>query len=223
MKNYSHGGTNYQGQPVVLEIAAVFTALLILLGIVFILIASSFSRSYYTTAHQELYGDIAQHLATFTTPLKNGKPDTAVTHDIIHSTMVANPSVEVYLLDTIGNITDYVVPDKTVQMSRVDISKVKQWLAVKDMQRPLGDNPKQPGEPGIFSAAPVYESGQLTGYVYAVLASEKQNEILNSLNNHFYFRLEQLYLFYGIVGSLHYWCDHIFPHDRQLSKNNPRG
>src|SRR5690349_11290082 len=156
------------------KIAAVFTALLIVLGIVFLVIASKFSKSYYTTAHQELYGDIAQHLANFTHPLKNGKPDTTVTHDIIHSTMVANPSVEVYLLDTTGRITDYVVPDTTVQIHRVNMANVKRWLSSKEEQRPLGNNPKQPGEPSIFSAAPVYENGRITGYVYAVLASEKQ-------------------------------------------------
>ena len=133
-----------------------------------------------------------QHLATFTQPLKNGKPDTAVTHDIIHSTMVANPSVEVYLLDTTGKITDYVVPDKTVQHTPGrTIAKVKQWLAVKNGERPLGDNPKQPDEPGIFSAAPVYENGQLTGYVYAVLASEKQREILKFAQQPFVFTARQ--------------------------------
>jgi signal transduction histidine kinase len=177
----------------------VFTCLLIVLGIVFVIIASKFSRSYYTAAHQELYGDIAQHLATFTQPFKNGKPDTTVTHDIIHSTMVANPSVEVYLLDTAGNIRDYVVPDKTVQIHQVDIKKVKQWITAPKMQRPMGDNPKQPGEPSIFSAAPVYEKGKLVGYVYAVLASEKQKAILQSLDSNLYFRLAS-YMFYAALA-----------------------
>ncbi|MFA6060914.1 MAG: ATP-binding protein [Taibaiella sp.] len=171
------------------KIATVFSSLLIILGVVFMLIASRLSQSYYTMAHQELYGNVASHLATFTHPLKNGRPDTSVTHDIIHSIMVANPSVEVYLLDTTGKITDYVVPDKSVRNHHVDIAKVKQWLAVKNGERPTGDNPKQPDEPGIFSAAPVYEHGKLTGYVYAVLASEKQKEILASLNSHLYYRL----------------------------------
>ncbi|HEY4154257.1 MAG TPA: sensor histidine kinase, partial [Puia sp.] len=180
------------------KIAAVFSGLLILLGFIFVLIASRLSRSYYTMAHQELYGNVASHLATFTHPLKNGKPDTAVTHDIIHSIMVANPSVEVYLLDTNGKITDYVVPDKSVRNHRVNISKVKEWLAVKGGERPLGDNPKQPDEPGIFSAAPVYENGQLTGYVYAVLASEKQREILAALNSQLYHRLG-IYVFFAAL------------------------
>jgi signal transduction histidine kinase len=171
------------------KITAAFTALLVILGLIFILIASKLSRWYYTTAHQELFGDIAGHLSTFTKPIKNGRPDTAVTHDIIHSTMVANPSVEVYLLDTSGFITDYVVPDTTVQIHRVNMSKVKQWLTSDNMQRPMGDNPKLPDEQSIFSAAPVYEQGKIAGYVYAVLSSEKQKEILTSLNNHFYLRL----------------------------------
>ncbi|MFH4965244.1 HAMP domain-containing sensor histidine kinase [Gaetbulibacter sp. M235] len=180
------------------KITAVFTTLLIVLGIVFLMIASQLSKSYYTTAHQKLYGDLAGHLASFTQPFKNGKPDIAVTHDIIHSTMVANPSVEIYLLDTIGTIVDYVVPDTTVQMHKVNMEKVKQWLKSDDMNRPMGDNPKQPNESSIFSVAPVYETGRLSGYVYAVLASEKQKEILESLNNQFYVRLGS-YIFFSAL------------------------
>jgi signal transduction histidine kinase len=188
-----------KGNRLFWKITTVFTVLLIVLGIVFVIIASRFSRSYYTAAHQELYGDIAQHLATFTQPFKNGQPDTSVTHDIIHSTMVANPSVEVYLLDTAGNIKDYVVPDKTVQIHQVNIAKVKQWISSPNMQRPMGDNPKQPGEPSIFSAAPVYEKDRLVGYVYAVLASEKQKAILQSLDNNLYLRLAS-YMFYAALA-----------------------
>jgi signal transduction histidine kinase len=187
-----------KGNRLFWKITTVFTCLLIVLGIVFVVIASKFSRSYYTAAHQQLYGDIARHLATFTQPFKNGRPDTTVTHDIIHSTMVANPSVEVYLLDTAGNIKDYVVPDKTVQIHQVNMAKVKQWINAPGMQRPLGDNPKQPDEPSIFSAAPVYEKGRLAGYVYAVLASEKQKAILQSLDNNLYFRLAS-YMFYAAL------------------------
>ncbi|MBV4358826.1 sensor histidine kinase [Pinibacter aurantiacus] len=180
------------------KIAVVFTTLLVLLGLAFVVIASKYSSSYYTSAHQELYGDLARHLATFTKPFKDGKPDTTVTHDIIHSTMVANPSVEVYLLDTAGNITDYVVPDTTVQIRKVDIAKVKQWLTAREGDKPMGDNPKQPNEPSIFSAASVYDKGKLSGYVYAVLSSEKQRNILNAVNGHLYYRLG-MYIFFTVL------------------------
>lgn len=188
-----------KGNRLFWKITAVFTALLIVLGVVFVLIASNFSKTYYTTAHQKLYGDLAGHLATFTKPFKEGVPDTTVTHDIIHSTMVANPSVEIYLLDTTGVIVDYVVPDTSVQLHRVNMEKVKAWLASDDMDRPMGDNPKQPNEPSIFSTAPVYENGQLSGYVYAVLASARQKEILATLNSQFFLRLGGYFFFTALV------------------------
>ncbi|OJV20545.1 MAG: two-component sensor histidine kinase [Dyadobacter sp. 50-39] len=183
------------------KISAVFASLLLVLALVFVLIGSRFSKSYYMTAHQQLYGDIAGHLATFTQPIKNGRPDTTVTHDIIHSTMVANPSVEVYLLDTLGNITDYVVPQASVHIKKVDMGKVRDWLASEASKRPLGDNPKRPGEASIFSVAPVRENGKVAGYVYAVLASEKQKQILSSLNDDLNFRLALYIFFAALLGA----------------------
>jgi signal transduction histidine kinase len=183
------------------KIAGVFTALLIVLGAAFTLIASKFSKTYYTTAHQQLYGDLAHHLATFTHPFKNGKPDTTVTHDIIHSTMVANPSVEVYLLDTTGTIVDYVVPDTTVQIQCVNMATVRQWLATRDNVYPLGDNPKQPGEPSIFSVAPVYEQDHLVGYVYAVLSSQRQRDILTVLSDDLSARLSKYIFFAALLAA----------------------
>ncbi|RYG00365.1 MAG: HAMP domain-containing histidine kinase, partial [Chitinophagaceae bacterium] len=150
------------------------------------------------SAHQELFGDIAGHLAEVTQPFKDGKPDTAATHDIIHSTMVANPGVEVYLLDPTGRILDYVVPDTSVKLKQVNIAIVKTWLAADPMERPMGDNPKQPNQKGIFSAAPVYENSLPTGYVYAVLASEKQEKILARLDSDLFVKLGT-YMFFAAL------------------------
>ncbi|GAB4017156.1 sensor histidine kinase [Spirosoma koreense] len=187
-----------RGNKLFWKITAVFSGVLLVVGTVFMLIGSRLSNAYYMAAHQELYGNIANHLATFTQPLKNGQPDTTVTHDIIHSIMVANPSVEVYLLDTTGRITDFVVPDKSVHQRQVDIAVVKKWLKAGQDERPLGTNPKQPEELSIFSAAPVYERHQLTGYVYAVLSSERQRQILSALTSNLTYRIG-LYVFLGTL------------------------
>lgn len=184
------------------KITGVFTVLLVVLGVVYLVIASRMSKSYYTTAHQELYGDIASHLANYTKPIKDGRPDTSVTHDIIHSIMVANPNVEVYLLDTTGKIIDYVVADRSVKAQQVNIGIVKEWLNAKDADRPLGDNPKEPGEPGIFSAASVYENGQIQGYVYAVLESEKQRQVLTALNSDLSFKLGKYFFIFSLLIAL---------------------
>lgn len=183
------------------KITAVFTGLLIILGIIFIWIASRFSDAYLTTAHQQLYGNLADHLASFTKPFRDGRPDTIVTHDIIHSTMVANPSVEVYLLDPDGNIVDYVVPDTTVQLHRVNMAPIHQWLVTRDGDFPKGDNPKYPRERSIFSVAPVYEKGNLVGYVYVVLASERQKEILAAVDERAYVRLSASIFFAALLTA----------------------
>ncbi|MBI5856588.1 MAG: HAMP domain-containing histidine kinase [Sphingobacteriales bacterium] len=171
------------------KISAAFFALLIILGFAYIIIASHVSKKYYNQVNQQLYGNIASHLAHFTQPLKDGKPDTLITHDIIHSIMVINPSVEVYLLDTTGKIIDFVVPDKTVKTHQVSLDKVKTFIGENGRNYIAGDNPKEPGVQSIFSAAPVLEMGKTTGYVYAVLASEKQREILSASAGNLYYNL----------------------------------
>src|SRR5258708_12381335 len=124
-----------------------------------------------------------------TEPLKKGRPDTAVTHDIIHSIMVITTSVEVYLVDTEGRISDYVVPDKSVKKHQVDLRAVKQYISEGGKKYVAGDNPKRPDQKSIFSAAPIYENNELTGYVYAILASEKQAAVVAELNKEFFYGL----------------------------------
>ncbi|HVI45168.1 MAG TPA: HAMP domain-containing sensor histidine kinase [Chitinophaga sp.] len=181
------------------KIAAAFTALLIILGIVYVIIATNISRKYFNEANQQLYGSTAAHLVESTQPIRNGHPDTLVTHDIIHSIMVINPSVEVYLLDTTGRITDFVVPDKTVKRYSVNLAPVKQFISEGGKKYISGDNPKNPDRQSIFSAAPVYENNRLSGYVYAILASEKQDEAIAALSNSFVFSLGST-LFFVTLG-----------------------
>lgn len=184
------------------KISAVFTLLLVILGVAYIGIASHVSKKYYNEVNQQLYGNIASHLAQSTRPFKNGRPDTLVTHDIIHSIMVINPSVEVYLLDTAGNIIDFVVPDKSVKAHQVNLFVVKEFIAEKGKKYIAGDNPKQPGEESIFSAAPVYENGKITGYVYAVLSSEKQKEILTASSKNLLYNLGTIIFFVTLSVAL---------------------
>ena len=44
--------------------------------------------------------------------------------DIMHSMMVLNPSIEVYLLDNQGNILNYVAPYKKVKLESVNLNPI---------------------------------------------------------------------------------------------------
>lgn len=177
------------------KIAGIFTLLLAILGISYIGISSWVSKKTFDEINQQLYGNIAAHLAGSTHPLKDGSPDTLVTHDIIHSIMVINPSVEVYLLNPEGKIIDFIVPDTSVKKREVDIGAVRKYIRDDGKNYVEGDNPKHPERKSIFSAAPIYEHNQLTGYVYAILASEKQEEVVAALNKKFFTSLETAIFF----------------------------
>ena len=190
------------GQKLYWKISLTLLFLLIILGIGYILITSYTSNRYFQEVNQRLYGNIAEHLVKETKPLINGIPDTSATHDIMHSMMVINPSAEVYLLNPKGEIIDYVVPGKTVELKSVDLAPVKQFIKDNGKCFALGDDPRNKGEKKVFSVAPIYENEQLTGYAYIILASEKQTEITQSLFSSFILKSGTFLFFITLFGAL---------------------
>ena len=184
------------------KISAILLGLLVILGVGYILITSYTSGKYFQEVNQRLYGEVAEHLVKETQPLVNGLPDTLATHDIMHSMMVINPSVEVYLLDTVGRIIDYVVPYKKVKREEVNLQPVKDFIAGNYQSYILGDDPKNLDQEKVFSAAPVLENGKLTGYAYIILASEEQTEVVSSVFSSYILKLGTSWFFLTLIGAL---------------------
>ncbi|MCB0582542.1 MAG: HAMP domain-containing protein, partial [Phaeodactylibacter sp.] len=184
------------------KISATLLLVLAVVGIGYILITSYTARQYLQEVNQRLYGSIAKQLVKETRPLVNGQPDTAATHDIMHSMMVINPSVEVYLLDTAGRIIDYVVPYKSVKLERVGLGPVREFIDSEGQAFVLGDDPKKPGAKNAFSAAPVIESGRLTGYAYIILAGEEQAAVTSNLFGSYMLRLGAGMFFLALAAAL---------------------
>ena len=182
------------------SIALTLLFLLLGLGAGYMIITSMAARTYVQEINQQLYGDVAKHLVKETKPLKQGQVDTAATHDIMHSMMVINPSLEVYLLDTTGQIIDYVVPYSEVKLDRVNLEPVKQFISTDSPHMIVGDDPKLPGTENIFSAAPIYEEEQLSGYAYVILAGEPQVAVTSDLRKHYIMCLGGR-LFYLILAA----------------------
>lgn len=185
------------------KISLILLGLLLLLGIGYVVINTYVLERHFGEVNQHLYRDVAVHLVQETQPLKNGVPDTAATHDIMHSMMVINPSVEVYLLDTTGVILDYVVPYKKVVRERINLAPIQQFLAEKDNLKGciMGDDPKDLTQQKTFSAAPIYEDERLSGYAYVILASEEQSSVASSLLGNYMFRTGSASFFFALLGA----------------------
>lgn len=163
-----------------LQVSAIFLLVLILFAAITLYISVQSSNKYSVEVNQRLNRELADNMLSmytklYSTPLINEKGviDTNYVADIMHSMMVVNPIVEVYLLDPNGKILKYVVPEEGVKLESVNLLPVKKFLADPEHSIIIGDDPRNPGEYKIFSAAKVVEDGQLRGYIYIVLASQE--------------------------------------------------
>ncbi len=184
------------------KISATLLALMAVLGIVYVLITAYTAQHYIKEVNQQLYGGVAKQMLKELKPIVNGQPDTTATHDIMHSLMVINPSVEVYLLDTVGNIIDYVVPYNTVVLDKISLQPVKEFIENDGNIFIEGDDPKSNTACNVFSAAPIIEKDQLVGYAYIILAGQQQQVISSELLNSYFLKSGTSIFFTALIGSL---------------------
>lgn len=157
-----------------LQISAIFLLVLMLFATITLLISVNASRDYSIEVNQELNRELAANTVNVITSFfENGEINEKAIQDIIHSMMVINPSVEVYILDAEGNILTFVAPDSVVRMDRVNLDPIIQFIHNPQKGIILGDDPRNPGESKIFSAARIFEKEELAGYIYIVLASQE--------------------------------------------------
>ena len=156
------------------QISAIFLLILLIFTVITIYIAVNSARNYSVEVNQKLNWNLAANTINQIKPnFENGKLNREAIEDIVHSLMVINPSVEVYLLDTKGKILSYVAPDKVVKLESVSLVPVKQFLNQKQHNIIYGDDPRNPTEKKTFSAAELKEDGNIIGYIYIVLASQE--------------------------------------------------
>jgi signal transduction histidine kinase len=156
------------------QISSIFLLILVLFTAITLYIAVNSARNYSVEVNQKLNWDLARTTVNVVKPnFKNGKVNEGAVKDMVHSMMVINPSVEVYLLDPYGHILSYVAPQKVVKLNAVSLAPIHEFLNDKEHTVIFGDDPRNPGERKTFSAAEVREDGKLTGYVYIVLASQE--------------------------------------------------
>jgi len=157
-----------------LQVSAIFLLVLFLFTAIAMYVSVEASRNYSVEVNQRLNRELAQNTADMIKPyIRDGKISDEAIADIMHSMMVINPIVEVYILDTKGKILKYVAPDKVVKLEQVNLAPIQKFISDPEHSIIYGDDPRNPGEYKTFSATEVIENGQLTGYIYIVLASQK--------------------------------------------------
>ena len=152
--------------------------------------------------NQNMNHDLAAHVAGMMEPfIQDGVLNEEGLQDLVHSLMVINPSIEVYLLDTQGRILSYVAPEKVVKLEQVSLEPIQGFLNKTNTRVIYGDDPRNPGEKKIFSAAELIQDNRLTGYIYIVLASQEYASAANLVRGSFIMGLSIRTILTILIGS----------------------
>lgn len=160
------------------RIGAVGFAVLVLMALALLLLSRSQHERLNLEVTQRLNLGLARYVLEHQPrPLLTlaGEPERGLLTDMAMYVMMANPAVEVYLLDTEGRIVGHALDGASVRMARVDLAPVRALLRdPAGVALPLlGDDPSVPGTRNVFSAATVLDAaGQPRGYLYIVLRGQ---------------------------------------------------
>ncbi len=164
-----------------------FLCIIIAMGGVFVFATLHLSQKFHNEASQKLHANIANHLveekfknaAPF---LENGEVNKILFNDIMHDMMAVNRAIEVYLLNSSGEILHSVVLDHsntTKPLTKVNLTPINEFIN-NNKNYILGDDPKNINNKKIFSAAHFQKNG-IEGYIYIVLSGGAFEKINKSL------------------------------------------
>lgn len=155
------------------QLSLALFALLLAVGCTYIWITARTAKAYYQETTQHLHAHVAEHMLLEVEPFVDGEVNEAAVGQIMHAMMAVNPLLEVYIVSPEGQILSYVVLDEEVEVSRIDTQPVQEFIKTKGANFVLGDDPRNPNQKAVFSAAPVMVSGNMLGYIYMVLATQE--------------------------------------------------
>ena len=184
------------------KLSAAFAIILFMLSGIFVYIAVFSAEMYFQETRQKLDTAIASHIAEENECFIDDKVNTDVLKNVFHDVMVINPSIEVYLLDTQGNILSYYAPDKTVKVNKVPLEPIEAFINADDEKFLMGLDPKNPQNEKAFSAASVIEDGKLMGYIYVILGSEEYDNASQLLLGSYILRLGLRSISFSLAAAL---------------------
>jgi signal transduction histidine kinase len=193
------------------QVSSIFILVLIIFAGITLYISINSARSYSVEVTQKLNWNLAQDMVDVIRPeFHNGEVKKEAIADIMHSMMAINPSVEVYLLDPEGKILSYVAPEKVVKLEKVSLLPLQEFLKDNSHNLIFGDDPRNPGNKKIFSAAVVIENNKLTGYIYIVLASQEYVSVAQTLIGSYILSISirsviSILLISALVGLIAIW------------------
>jgi hypothetical protein len=140
---------------------------------IYIYIAVNTADMYFQETRQNLDIKIASHIATENDCFKGDSANLDALKSVFHNVMVINPSIEVYLLNTSGEILAFYAPNQEIEIEKVPLNPINEFVAKDGEGFLLGVDPKNPDRKKAFSAARVIEEEKFKGYIFVILGGQE--------------------------------------------------
>ncbi|MDH3285981.1 MAG: HAMP domain-containing protein, partial [Acidobacteriota bacterium] len=163
------------------RLSIVLFALLVVVGVAWVAIASRTTELYVQEVRQRLHRELAAHLIDEGLLLRGKEVDPAALDHVIHMLMVVNPAIEVYVLDEAGKILAYSTPPGEILRNNVSLEPIRKFLAGDPELPLLGDDPRHAGGRKVFSAAALGDPSRPDGFVYVVLGGTLYDSVAQQL------------------------------------------
>ncbi len=171
------------------KLAVGLAGLFFVVGLSFVGVTIFSTEMYQREVNQKLNSKLAEQIVAERLLMKENRVNQEALEEVFHMLMVINPGIEIYLLDSEGRILAYSAPKGKVKRKRVDLRPVKRWLD-GDMTIPLlGDDPRNPDNKKVFTAARIPEKGKLEGYLYVILGGEIYDSVVQKLKGSYILQL----------------------------------
>ncbi|MDA0746641.1 MAG: sensor histidine kinase, partial [bacterium] len=155
------------------KLSAMFLVLLLVSGTALLTFLFYTSRDFVAETDQKLNRSLAEDLALRFQPfLKDSLNYGAIEHTF-KELMVMNPRVEIYLLDSEGNLLAYFADPEKIKRMSVHIEPINAFLSTSPSLPLYGDDPRSSNRKKPFSATPVLIGGTQPGYLYVILGGEQ--------------------------------------------------
>lgn len=180
------------------KLALIFSALLIAIGVVYVLVSQTLTERYMLQANQTFNRDLALKLVSDRQLVLEGKLNEKALKETFEMYMTINPSIEIYLLDLDGTILAFSADPGVVKRKQVDVAPIKEFLAPNPEFPLFGDDPRSHDGRKSFSVTPVPAAETADGYLYVVLHGEMYDSIESLYHDSLLLRLSA----WTLTGSL---------------------
>lgn len=135
---------------------------------------------YHRELSQTVHRELAQRYVDSDFLMVDQPLNASTLHQGIKKLAAANPDVDIYLVDASGGLVAASVPEERWARRRIDTAPIREFLEGRALPI-FGDDPGDPRDLGVFSAAPVSISECPASYLYMILRGEQHAPVARRL------------------------------------------